>query len=468
MFQYVGVWYYLEFIFFPLDVILQTALIAYRRTTVLRSIPWYTLYILAPIVGFGAYIMVGRAVFPKGIPVGKTTCPENSVLSPLPETEKEMVLALCGSGVGRFSADSKVTYFNDGKTYFDSLLGELASAKTSICIECYLIRSDEFSKRFISLLADKAREGVKVRIVFDDFGYDGKDLTYVRKLRTAGAECGIFHNMTRNMFSPLKNYRNHRKLTVIDGRTSFVGGYNIGEEYISGGRFGNWNDSAIRIDGPQSQELLGSFSEIWKYVTHEDISGDYTLFTTVPSEGNVPMMTVSGNPITPWENPFLAQMTQMFKNAKEHIIIETPYLNFPKEVLRILKEKCEKGLRLDVVIPAFEDHPAVYWCNRWVAYHLINSGARVFEYTGGFLHGKVSVCDGSYCSVGSANYDMRSVTLNFECNALILSKEFAEGVESSVNQAVEHSTEYTAEMFESRTPWQRFRTALSLLFASQI
>lgn len=465
MFQYVGVWYYLEFLFFPLDIILQSALIAYRRTTVLRSVPWFVLYFLAPIVGFGAYIMVGRAVFPKRIPVKRSEKPKQCALD---DHEKNIVLALGNSGAGRYSADSDVSYFNDGKSYFESLLADLASARTSICIECYLIRSDEFSKEFIRLLAKKAENGIRVRIIFDDFGYDGKDFTYVRKLRAAGAECGIFHNMTRTLFSPLKNYRNHRKLTIIDGEISFLGGYNIGEEYITGGRFGSWNDSAVRIVGPQSQELLDSFAEVWKYVVHEDISKDGLIFRRVPPAGNIPMMTVSGNPTISEENPFLAQMIQMFKNAKHRIVIETPYLNFPKEVLSILKEKCEKGLKLYVLIPALEDHPAVYWCNRWVAYHLIGAGARVFEYTGGFLHGKVSICDGSYCSVGSANYDMRSVTLNFECNALVFSKNIAEKVEAAADKALRHSTEYTAETYESRTPWQRFRTGISLLFRSQI
>lgn len=464
MFLHVGIWYYLEYFFLPLDLFLQTALIALKRTSVLRSIPWYILFIVAPIIGFGAYMMVGRAMFTRGVPI---THRDPMPVQTLPEKHSATINTLLVSGSENYSSDSSIEYFNDGGSFFKKVFSDIRASKTSICIECYLIRSDRFSRSFIDLLKHKAEEGVKVRIIFDDYGYDGKDFTYVRTLRKAGAEVGIFHNMTKMMFTPLKNYRNHRKTFVIDSRIGYVGGYNIGEEYLGKGKFGKWNDSAVRIEGPQAQEILRSFADMWKYTTRQNISNDEGLFHITEASGNIPMMFVPGNPITPETNPILTQMCQMFRNAKEQITIETPYLNLPKSIRRILEERCRKGVRLNIVIPAIEDHPTVYWCNRWIAYKLIKAGAKVYEYTDGFLHGKVAVCDNDCCSVGTANYDMRSLTLNFECNMLIFSENVASQVGTDLKKALEHCREYTAEMFESRTAVQRIRTFLSLLFISQ-
>lgn len=403
-------------------------------------------------------------MFTRGVPIIRNEPPPEKEL---PQEYSSMIRNMVGSGSGKFSTDSGLEYINDGKDFFERLLHDIRYARKNICIECYLIRSDEFSRNFVKLLMKKAEEGVNVRIVFDDFGYDGKDFTYVRMLRKAGAECGIFHNMTKMMFSPLKNYRNHRKITVVDGNIGYVGGFNIGEEYMGNGKFGKWNDSAVRVTGPQCQELLGSFSEIWKYVTRKDISADTTLFTDVPDEGDVPMMSVPGNPITAKDNPIRAQMTQMFSNAKERILIETPYFNLPRDLIKILKDKCRNGVDVRVIIPADEDHPTVFWCNRWNAYQLIKAGGKVYEYANGFIHGKVSVCD-KYCSVGTANYDIRSITLNFECNVVVFSEKITEKVSDSFQKALRDCREYTAEMFRNRTVGQRIRTLLSMLFVSQI
>lgn len=164
-----------------------------------------------------------------------------------------------------YSADSDAEYIGAGSKFFACMTADIEAAKESILIECYIIRRDATSRDFIDLLCRKSSEGVRVMIMFDDYGYDGGTKGYIRTLRKAGVEVAVFHNMSRYLLSPVKNVRNHRKTVVVDGKIAYQGGYNIGDEYLGKGKFGDWRDAAVRITGPQAVQIMRMFADDWGY-----------------------------------------------------------------------------------------------------------------------------------------------------------------------------------------------------------
>ena len=465
-------WAILELVFFAIDMAITALLLKSRRSSVRKLLIWIIAFIAAPIVGFGAYIMVGPPLFRRRPTTHRGEDTERLRSLAKTDTERSDMYSIAGcldsAGALRYSDDSSVRYIGSGYDYYKSMFTDILEAKRSVDIECYIIRRDRSSEEFVKLLCKRADAGISVRIMFDDYGYDGKDLKPIRELEKHGCKCILFHNMNRLIFSPLKNYRNHRKTFVIDGRIGYMGGYNIGDEYLGFGEFGRWRDAAVRIEGPQAVQLQRMFADDWAYASKEDISGDEELFPHVEKVGDMPMQVIPGDPVVPEMNAVLAQFVSLSRASRKTLYIETPYLVPPKIALYSLSMCAASGTDVRIIIPDKPDHPCVYWANRHYANILMCNGARIYEYHGGFMHAKIMVGDTKYCSVGSANYDQRSTRLNFECNIMMYSKEMGKVLEDEFMKDLEASTEYTREMYEGRTRNERIKTAMSLLNYDQL
>ncbi len=465
-------WQFLYLIFLLIDLYIVANLIVRKRSDFRRQMLWLAVILFNPIVAFGAYIMVGKPIFRRSFVrrrnEGRDVIERKMSEDPSRKNVLSAARVLSATGAMAYSEDSSVSYIGRGSQYFDELYTDLRRAESAIWIECYIIRRDGTSREFMDILCGKAAEGVEVRIIFDDYGYDGKSMRYIRPLKEAGCRCAFFHNMNRLMFSPLKNCRNHRKTVVIDGHTAYQGGYNIGDEYLGEGPLGDWRDAAVKITGPQAQQLGRMFADDWEYTVKEDISGSEILSRTVPAAGCTPMQIIPGDPVIENLNPVMCQFITIVGGSVDSLLIETPYFVPPRPVLDTLAARARSGTDVRIIIPDEADHPCVYWTNRYYANIVMEAGAKVYEYRGGFIHTKMLIGDGILCSVGSANFDERSVRINLECNVMMYSEEMGKKLTGEFLRDMENSTEYTQEMYGSRTKTQRFKTFLSLIPYDQL
>ena len=270
-------------------------------------------------------------------------------------------------------------------------------------------------------------------------------------------------------FSPKKNNRNHRKLAVIDGKIAYCGGFNIGDEYLGKGPLGYWRDSSVRFTGPGVFPLHLRFQMDWDYAS-DDPLGDYlqNLYNDVGFEktGDVRLLTVSGGPDVAMNNPVRMEYHELINRSKKTLYMHTPYF-IPHETLKdALSLAAARGVDVKVIIPDKPDHLFVYWNNISSAYDLMKNGVKVYMYNRGFVHSKTMVADGEYCSVGSANFDDRSLVLNFETNQLILSKEVGKQMDDAFLEDLKYCTEYTCEDYEKLSLISRIRIAISRLFSN--
>jgi len=464
-----GVWLYLETFFFIVGVAILASQFYYRTITVRKAIVWALGFWIAPILCFVAWTFIGRPTFRRRIATHSWEDREtvDALIGSDPDNDDyRLARTLCASGALHYSADSSARYIGDGQTYYDLLFEDLRNAKESIFIECYIIRRDGTSHEFLDILCRKAAEGLTVKIIFDDYGYDGGTKGYLRMLEKAGVETALFHNMTRLLLSPKKNYRNHRKTFVIDGRIGYQGGFNIGDEYLGKGPLGLWRDAALRIEGPQAQQLLRMFADDWEYTKKAGFPG--SAFEDVDACGEEPMQVLPGDPVDYDRNNIESEFMGIARNAKRRLWIETPYFAPTKPVLAEICAKAASGVDVRVIIPDTADHPHVYWGNRKYASLVMKEGARVYEYNKGFLHSKTIVADGRLCSVGSANYDNRSVMLNFECTIIVYSEALGSTMEEEFLRDQAESTEYSLEQYSSRRWTSKIKTVLAMVFRDQL
>jgi len=465
-----AIWLYVETLFFAIGVVILASQFYYRSITVKKAIVWALGFYIAPILCFIAWTFVGRPVFRRRIPTHEWEDREtvDALMEEDPDARDHRVMrALCATGALHCSADSKAEYLGDGTSYYTRLAKDLREAKKSISVECYIIRRDETSREFVRLLCEKASQGVEVRIIFDDYGYDGGSKAYLRQLEKAGVETALFHNMTRYLLSPKKNFRNHRKTFVIDGRIGYQGGFNIGDEYLGKGPLGLWRDAALRVEGPQAQQLLRMFADDWEYTTRKSLKGSPLFYEPEPC-GDTYMQVLPGDPIDYDRNNIEGEFMAIARESRRTLWIETPYFAPPKPVLAEICAAAASGVDVRVIIPDTGDHPHVYWGNRKYASIVMASGAKVYEYHKGFIHTKSILGDGHLCSVGSANYDMRSIKLNFECNIIVYSDELGSVMRDEFLKDQSESTEYTLEMYRSRGKVSKLKTILAMVFNDQL
>ncbi|MDD2626739.1 MAG: cardiolipin synthase [Methanomethylophilus sp.] len=469
------IWTAIEITMYVVDAALLVTLVTTKRLRFRDFVLWLMLMVVMPLCGFIAYICVGPPIYKGGLKAPPHTGDGLDEIERLrqehPEREEQLTFAraLSKAGAYNYSEDNEVKYYSEGPDYFKDLLDDMGRAQSSISIECYIIRRDDLSNTFMDILIDRAIHGVQVRIMFDAYGFGNRQMKAVHELRRAGGECVMFHSIIRLLFSPRKNNRDHRKLAVIDGQVGYVGGYNVGDEYINKSKeWGHWRDGAVRFRGTQVRELQTMFAEDWKFSTKKDISRQPELFPPPKTCGKVSMQLVGGGPVNIGSNPLHIQYLTLINDSEQRVYIETPYLMPPSTLFYNLCIRAMSGTDVRIAIPDKPDHPFVYWANRYYANLLMEHGVRVYIYHNGFLHSKLLVGDAYYCSVGSGNLDERSMNLNFECNAMLYSYELGRQLEDAFLNDLQYCTEYSCEEYAKRTVLQKLKTDFSMIFYNQL
>lgn len=386
-----------------------------------------------------------------------------------PELErfKRLILYNLNEGEAVLTDNNDVRIFTDGEDKFRELIYELDHAKRYIHLQYYIIRDDELWKEIEEVLIRKVRQGVKVRVLFDSMGCRSTRHSVWTRLEDAGVEVAEFFPALLGKFQLRLNYRNHRKIVVIDGRLGFVGGFNVGREYLGRSRkFGYWRDTHLCIEGSAVTSLAVRFVLDWNYAARENLFLDDSLFE-IPEYirgGRDPIQIITSGPDSKYPK-IRDNYLRLIHMARKNIYIQTPYFIPDDDIRSALVIAAKSGIDVRIMIPCKPDHPFVYWATYSYIGEMIEAGARCYTYDNGFLHSKCLCVDGLVSCVGTANMDIRSFALNFEVNAVIYSAKTTLRLEEAFENDISKSTMITRKRYRQRNWIVRFKEQFCRLFS---
>ena len=463
-----------------LDIILMIVMLFLEKEDPKSFLMWIVVMVFLPIIGFVLYLFIGQTFYMRRVFSVKGV--DDSVLIEGLREERarieamktegnekdafvsEVAAYIQRSGGMAFTSGNSIDLLTEGEDKFRRLFEDIADAREYVFMEYYIIRNDDLGNRLMDLLAQKAEEGVEVRLLTDAFGNGKGPKEGIKRFQEAGGKFALFHKTVTLLLSPKKNNRNHRKIAVIDGRISYVGGFNIGDEYLGKGKLGHWRDTAVRIEGDAHAVCCLRFIADWNYSSRDDIPDPRKYIREDGNVGTDSMQLVSGGPDVVSENPVQFQYEGIAHYAKERLYIHTPYLAPNEAMNEFIRTAAMRGVDVRIIIPDKPDHPFVYWNNMSCANRLMRYGVRVYLYNNGFVHSKTLVADGRIGSVGSANMDDRSLRLNFETNAMIYSERVCRQMEEAFLKDLGHSTEYSCEEYSEKGFGNTVKVVVSSFF----
>jgi cardiolipin synthase len=354
---------------------------------------------------------------------------------------------------------NRVDVLVDAGPAYESMEGAIRGARDHVHLMSYIFRDDDAGRRFLVALADKAREGVQVRLLVDGVGSHRLSSAALEPLRDAGGRCAEFMPVLplRPHWRP--NLRNHRKILVVDGRVGFTGGLNIGDEYRGRKRrYAPWRDTHVRIEGPAVLRLQEIFAEDWLFATDEDLVDERYYVDAGPYAQELVQIVASGpdQDYGTIHSIFFTAISQ----ARRRIRITTPYFVPDPAVLLALKSAAWRGVDVRVLLPGKSDLKLVQTAGRSFYRELLEAGVLLFEHRPGVLHAKTMVVDGAWSTVGSANMDIRSFRLNFEANVLVFGEAFAAQMETIFQADTERAKAVTLESVRRKPRARRFAEAV--------
>ncbi|NLJ97971.1 MAG: cardiolipin synthase [Tissierellia bacterium] len=364
-----------------------------------------------------------------------------------------------------FSQDNEVELYFSGEEKFAALLESISNAKKYIYIEYYIMKSDGIGTKIIDKLTEKAKEGVEVKVLYDGMGGRKLKRNSFDEMKRAGGEVAVFFPPFVPYLSLRINYRNHRKICIIDGEEAYVGGFNIGDEYLGlSKKFGYWRDTHIKIRGTAVGSLQWRFFKDWRFATGKDNVQCELKPNRIKGETNTGIQIVNSGPDSKWPS-IKDGYFKMVTDARERVYIQTPYFIPDDSMLEALKVAGLSGLDVKVMIPCKPDHPFVYWAGLSYIGELLEAGVRFYTYENGFLHSKTFIMDDFVTSIGTANLDIRSFKLNFEVNAFIYDGEVNRKTVEQFNLDLEHCKEITIKEYQQRSNIVKLKESVSRLLS---
>lgn len=362
--------------------------------------------------------------------------------------------------------DNQIETYADGNSKFDALIEDIKHAERYIYLQYYIIKKDILFERIVKELIKKVEEGVEVRILYDAMGCRTVRKSYWKSLRKQGIQILEFFPAPLRRLHVRVNYRNHRKIAVIDGKVGYVGGYNIGKEYIDlNKRFGHWRDTHLRIDGSAVCEMELRFLLDWNFSSDEETFEKACYFSQkYRGPGASCVQIVTSGPDEETQN-IRDNYLRLIEKAKKSIYIQTPYFIPDESILNALIIAAKSGVEVNVMIPCMPDHIFVYWATYSYIGQLVVEGANCYIYEGGFLHAKGLIVDERCYCYGTANFDIRSFCLDFEINAMVFDKKEAKKMVRIFQDDLIHCKKLTEKEYENRGLWIRFKEQISRLLS---
>ncbi|MFZ5564830.1 MAG: cardiolipin synthase [Thermodesulfobacteriota bacterium] len=475
----------------PWDTILIVALYAYIAVTIIyllldnrettSTLSWMLVFIFVPVLGLVAYFLFGRGMRKKTtrtlarqnletrlqdsheilVSQQKNEAEALHLRYPSPENRK-LINLLYRNSDSILTRHNDLSVFFNGQEKFEVLLNDLMQARHYIHMEYFIWKADDLTEMVVAVLKEKAAQGVAVRVLYDALGnyLPGR---YLKRLRRAGIHIYPYYNFVSPFKIHTLNYRNHRKMVIIDGATGYLGGMNMGQEYVDGGsRFPVWRDTHIRIQGEAVAVLEEVFAVSWLNTTGETI--DVKAFAPRPPDTITHIQITTSGPDSQWHSIKQVYFL-LISSAESSVFIQTPYFIPDASILMALKTAALSGIDVRVMLTGMLDKRVPYWAALTYIEELLMAGVRFYYYTEGFMHAKTIVVDSHCCSVGTANLDIRSFELNYEINALIYDENVAKVFEAMFMKDLASAREFTMAEYGRMHRIKKLRNSLARLFA---
>ena len=440
-----------------------------------RTISWILVISLLPYVGIFFYFVFGRSYhrqkrisnrIKKRI---KNRSKKQAIhqvdLSKYPIVEKNIKLAtLIGktSELGVYG-NNEIDIFTEGEKLLARMLEDISKAKDHIHAEYFIIETDETGNTFKEALIKKAQEGVDVRVIYDDLGSWKLKRSTIRDMKRAGIKMQSFFKIRFPYFTSKINYRNHRKILVIDGAIGYLGGFNIADRYTKGLHWGIWRDTHLRLEGDAVSGLQHTFIYDWLYITKRLHTNKRFFPQTNITTQNAVQIGISGPDM---ENESIMQAYCMaISNAKKYVYIQTPYFLPNESIMNAIESAALSGVEVKLMIPYRSDEKISYEASMSYMGNILNAGVEVYQYTKGFIHSKTLVIDDEIAIIGSANIDLRSFEQNFEVSAFIYNETHSKQLKDLFINDMKVSKKLSYYKWSNRPRYRKFIQALARLLS---
>ncbi|WP_317045777.1 cardiolipin synthase [Brumimicrobium salinarum] len=438
-----------------------------------KSLAYLLLVVLVPIFGVIFYLSFGinyrkRKMYSKKLIKDKTLSKQLEMLvlnyaqttfeesKPILKDYKKLINMITNDTLSSISDNNQVKLLFNGEEKFPKVLESIAQAKHHIHIEYYIFENDKIGNQIIDLLIEKAKEGVEVRFIYDDYGSRGVRGKLVKKLRKAGVKAFPFHRVIFIYLANRLNYRNHRKIIIIDGQEAFIGGINVSDKYINAS--GNneqmyWRDTHLYIKGAAVYFLQHTFMCDWNFCAKDELElsmAYFPLSNTIDLPKEKIVQIVSSGPDSRVPTILYSQL-QIINLAKEEVLITTPYFIPGEGIIDALVVAALGGVKVKLLVPGVSDSKLVNAAARSYYKELLAAGVEIYTYQKGFVHAKTAVADKKVAVVGTANMDYRSFDLNFEVNAIVYDDEIAQELTSAFYKDLAFAHKIDYEIWKQRS-----------------
>lgn len=380
--------------------------------------------------------------------------------------KKKVIQLIMGSERAPFTINNRIKIYSEGVEKFEDMLSDIERASQHIHLEYFIFKHSHIGIRLQKALIRKAKQGVRVKFLYDELGSFRLmfQREFMQEMKEAGIEIRPFMKIRFPYLQRQFNYRNHRKICVIDGQVGYIGGLNIGDEYIhQNPKFGFWRDTHLRIEG-ESAYMLQTLFMVDYYLGNKKKLLDENLFPPIKYKGDALVQIASSGPDMPYESIYNAYFS-CISRAKKTVYIQTPYFIPDEAMMMALKTAILSGVDVRLMFPSFPDHRSVYYASMSYIEELLKIGGRVFLYQKGFIHAKTMLIDGAVASVGTANMDIRSFMINFEVNAFIYDEESIQRLYEIFKEDMQYCQEMNYALFMDRGIQERFVESFCRLFS---
>ena len=462
-------WYYILLLvaYFGTIISLVAVVLSENRNPV-KSLAWITVLLTVPVVGFILYIFFGRSLKNTRMITRRNRRrlrrrgvmhhidPWKTTMSAQSRQTARMIQSM--AGVPLYEG-STVDVFTNGRDKFQSLFADLVVARHYILLQYYIIDGDETGRCLADILIDKARSGVKVRVIYDHIGSINTKKAFFRRMSDAGIEIYPFFRVTFPVFATRINWRNHRKIVVIDGNVGYIGGMNVADRYVRP----TWRDTHLRIKGPAVAGLQYAFAVDWSFMGRQLISDEPELSCMSAGTSHYMQLLTSG-PTSHWSDIAMVY-TEAIGKATDRVYIQTPYFLPTDTLLRVLQAAALSKVDVRIMIPEKSDSRILTLASASYIEECLRSGIKIYLYQPGMLHAKTVIIDNEIVSVGSTNFDFRSFEHNFECNMFIYSKDVNEQLVKTFVRDMADCRRVNPGEWKCRPKPQKFKESLTRLLS---
>lgn len=473
--SWTGIWWSLGVAYAVLILCVIGFVISENRNP-LKSLGWVTALLLFPVGGVILYFVFGRSI--RNVRMisrrnrrkllqheGSQPLPKlDNSLSP--ENRQRIRLAYSIGGANLYTGND-IELFSDGESHFEELFDDLRHAKEYINLQFYIIACDPLGRRLRDILIERARAGVKVRVIYDYIGsFDARRRDFFRRMKENGVEVHSFFKLSFPSHVNRLNWRNHRKVVVIDGEIGYIGGMNVAERYVSGGPVGKWRDTAARVTGPCVAALQYNFAVDWKFMGHallcDPVGGKSPRLDNVVRD--VTLQVLASGPNDRWGN-----MTLLFykaiSTARRRVWLQTPYFLPSEGLMKALETAALAGVDVRVMMPRASDSRVLTYASHSYVEVCLLAGIKVYLYDAGMLHAKVLIVDNDFSTLGSTNFDFRSLEHNFEENMVMYSAEINSRLAASFEEDACDCTRLKLSEWNRRSRSRRVQESLYRLLS---